>query len=69
MLARQTDHVFADLRGPEPGAPDGMKVDTAGNVYSGGTGGIWIMDPKGKKLGRIAHGEAATTNIGFGGND
>jgi hypothetical protein len=27
------------------------------------------MDPKGKKLGRIVHGEAATTNIGFGGND
>jgi gluconolactonase len=68
-LARQTDRVFADLRGPEPGAPDGMKVDTAGNVYSGGAGGIWIMDPKGKKLGRIVYGEAATTNIGFGGND
>jgi gluconolactonase len=68
-LARQSDRVFADLRGPEPGAPDGMKVDTAGNVYSGGAGGIWIMDPKGKKLGRIVHGEAATTNIGFGGND
>jgi gluconolactonase len=68
-LARQTDRVFADLRGPEPGAPYGMKVDTAGNVYSGGAGGIWIMDPKGKKLGRIVHGEAATTNIGFGGND
>jgi gluconolactonase len=66
-LAR-TDRVFADLRGPEPGAPDGMKVDSAGNVYSG-AGGIWIMDPKGRKLGRIVHGEAATTNIGFGGND
>jgi gluconolactonase len=46
-----------------------MKVDTAGNVYSGGAGGIWIVDPKGKKLGCIVHGEAATTNIGFGGND
>jgi gluconolactonase len=68
-LARQTDRVFADLRGPEPGVPDGMKVDTAGNVYCGGAGGIWIMDPKGKKLGRIVHGENATTNIGFGGND
>jgi gluconolactonase len=61
--------VFADLRGPDPGVPDGMKVDTAGNVYCGGSGGIYIMDPKGKKLGRIAHGEMATTNIGFGGDD
>jgi gluconolactonase len=68
-IARATDRVFADLRGPDPGAPDGIKVDTAGNVYSGGSGGIYIMDPKGKKLGRIAHGENATTNIGFGGDD
>jgi gluconolactonase len=42
-LAKQTDRIFADLRGPEPGAPDGMKVDTAGNVYSGGSGGIYIQ--------------------------
>ena len=26
-LAKQTDRVFADLRGSEPGVPDGMKVD------------------------------------------
>jgi gluconolactonase len=68
-IARATDRVFADLRGPDPGVPDGMKVDTAGNVYCGGSGGIYIMDPKGKKLGRIVHGENATTNIGFGGDD
>ena len=69
MLAKQTDRVFADLRGAEPGVPDGMKVDTAGNVYCGGAGGIWIMDPTGKKLGRIVHGAPATTNVGFGGDD
>jgi gluconolactonase len=61
--------VFADLRGTEPGVPDGMKVDTAGNVYCGGAGGIYILDPKGKKLGRIVHGYPATTNVGFGGDD
>ena len=55
-LAKQTDRVFADLRGSEPGVPDGMKVDVAGNVYCGGAGGIWILDPQGKKLGRIVHG-------------
>ena len=68
-LAKQTDRVFADLRGPEPGVPDGMKVDTEGNVYCGGAGGIWIMDPAGKRLGRIVHGAPATTNVGFGGDD
>jgi gluconolactonase len=69
MLAKQTDRVFADLRGADPGVPDGMKVDTAGNVYCGGSGGLYILDAKGKKLGRIVHGQPATTNLGFGGND
>src|SRR5207248_9182200 len=69
VLAKQSDRVFADLRGDAPGVPDGMKVDTAGNVYCGGAGGIWILDPQGKKLGRIVHGQPATTNIAFGGDD
>jgi gluconolactonase len=61
--------VFADLRGPESGVPDGMKVDSTGNVYCGGAGGIYILDPKGRKLGRIVHGYPATTNVAFGGGD
>jgi gluconolactonase len=69
MLAKQTDRVFADLRGDEPGVPDGMKVDVEGNVYCGGSGGLWIFDQNGKKLGRIAHGASATTNLAFGGDD
>jgi gluconolactonase len=69
MLAKQTDRVFADLRGDEPGVPDGMKLDVEGNVYCGGSGGLWIFDPNGKKLGRIAHGATATTNLAFGGGD
>ena len=69
MLAKQTDRVFVDLRGDEPGVPDGMKVDVEGNVYCGGAGGLWIIDPAGKKLGRIAHGAPATTNLAFGGDD
>jgi gluconolactonase len=65
-------------RGPEPGAPDGLKVDTAGNVYCaagcatgncGGSAGIYILDLRGKKLGRIVHGYPETTNIAFGGDD
>jgi sugar lactone lactonase YvrE len=68
-LAKQTDRVFADLRGDEPGVPDGMKVDVEGNVYCGGAGGLWVMDPQGKKLGRIVHGAPATTNLAFGGAD
>jgi gluconolactonase len=69
MLAKQTDAVFADLAGNEPGVPDGMKVDLAGNVYCGGSGGLYILNAQGKKLGRIVHGHPATTNIAFGGDD
>jgi gluconolactonase len=69
VVAKQTSRVFADLGGPEPGVADGIKVDTAGNVYSGGAGGLYILDARGKKLGRIVHGEAATTNMAFGGGD
>ncbi len=68
-LARQTDRVFVDLSGPEPGGPDGMKVDSAGNVFCGGAGGLYIIGPTGKKLGRIVHGFANTANVAFGGDD
>jgi gluconolactonase len=68
-LAKQSSRVFADLSGDDPGVPDGMKVDVDGNVYCGGSDGIWIMDPTGKKLGRIVHGQPATTNMAFGGDD
>ena len=64
-----TDRVFADLGGYREGNPDGMKVDVAGNVYCGGSGGIWVMDPDGKHLGIIDHGQASTTNLAFGGGD
>jgi len=35
------------------GAPDGMKVDTAGNLYATGPGGVWVISPQGKHLGTI----------------
>ena len=68
-LAKQSDKVLADLTGSEPGVPDGMKVDIEGNIYCGGSGGLYIMDPTGKKLGRVNHGATAATNLAFGGDD
>lgn len=64
-----TDRIFCDLNGERPGNPDGMKVDVEGNVYCGGSGGIWIMDPTGNHLGTIVHGAPATTNMAWGGPD
>ena len=68
-LARASDRVFCDLRGELPGVPDGMKVDLEGNVYCGGSGGLWILNPSGEHLGTVAHGASATTNLAFGGPD
>ena len=68
-LARASDRVFCDLRGDRPGVPDGMKVDGEGNVYCGGSGGLWILNPNGEHLGTIVHGAPATTNLAFGGVD
>jgi gluconolactonase len=68
-LALATDRVFATLTGDRPGVPDGMKLDVEGNVYCGGSGGVWVLDPSGKHLGTIVHGEEASTNLVFGGDD
>ena len=35
------------------GNPDGMKVDRNGNIFSTGPGGVWIVSPAGKLLGKI----------------
>ncbi|MCP1385610.1 SMP-30/gluconolactonase/LRE family protein [Runella salmonicolor] len=48
-----------------PGLPDGLKVDANGNVWSTGPGGVLILSPSGKLLGRIDTGEA-TANCGWG---
>jgi gluconolactonase len=36
-----------------PGVPDGMKVDTAGNVWATGPDGILVISAQGKLLGAI----------------
>jgi len=50
------------------GSPDGMKVDTAGNVWSSGPGGVWIFSPEGKHLGTIRVPEKVG-NLTFGDSD
>jgi len=60
--------IFVELKGTEPGAVDGMKIDSEGNAYVTGPGGISIFDPSGKKLGRIDVPEVAA-NIAWGDKD
>ncbi len=44
--------------------PDGLKVDSAGNIWATGPGGVRIISPKGKVLGQIVIPETVA-NIGF----
>jgi gluconolactonase len=52
--------MFCDLgSAKEQGIPDGMKVDSKGNVYATGPEGVWVFSPSGKHLGAIHPGETA----------
>jgi gluconolactonase len=42
------------------GGPDGMKVDSKGNLFASGPGGIWVFNPQGKLVGKISVPEAAS---------
>ena len=50
---------------PNASVPDGMKVDSAGNIWSSGPGGIRIIAPNGKVLGQIKLPETAA-NLAWG---
>jgi gluconolactonase len=61
--------VFYDMEdAPEPEALDGLKVDTAGNLFVSGPGGLWILSAEGKHLGTIKAPELPA-NFAFGGDD
>ncbi len=45
--------VFADLTSKTDGLADGLKVDSRGNVYTTGPGGVWVLSPAGTHLGTI----------------
>lgn len=61
--------IFADMSADGTnGVPDGMKVDAAGRVFCTGTGGVWIFEPDGTRIGIIETPEVCA-NIAFGGPD
>jgi gluconolactonase len=51
-----------------PGNADGMKVDTCGNVYLTGPGGIWVLDSSAVPIAILKVPEFAG-NLCFGGRD
>ena len=61
--------VFADasdlLKPDAPGLPDGLTVAADGTLFASAPGGLLIMTPEGKRLGRIRTG-TAVSNSDFG---
>ena len=61
--------LFFDLsKSPDAGVPDGIKIDQKGNVYACGPGGVWILSPAGKVLGRLTPPEEPA-NLTWGDDD
>ena len=65
LSGRRTFADFSKDKGD--GNPDGMRVDTAGNLYTTGPGGIWVYTPDGKAMAFL--GVPGVTNMAFGGAD
>ncbi len=60
--------VWAEVSGDAPGAPDGMKLDSAGNLFCTGPGGLHVFDGDGGLLGVIGVPESPA-NFNWGGAD
>lgn len=61
--------VFFDyLSADGMGVPDGMKVDSLGNIWSTGPGSVWVVGPDGSAIGRIYVPENPA-NLAFGDTD
>ena len=61
------DATPAVKEGKLKGLPDGMKIDKKGNLFATGPGGVLIISPEGKLLGRIDTNEP-TANCAWGDN-
>jgi gluconolactonase len=61
--------LFAEVKltGSRDG-PDGIKIDSRGNVFSAGPDGVWVLAPDGRLLGKILTPEVPA-NLAFGGID
>ena len=57
--------LFANV---SPGFPDGMRLDSRGNVYVGALDGIHVINPKGKLIGKFLMAKQ-TANLTFGGSE
>ncbi|KAF9002430.1 hypothetical protein BDQ17DRAFT_1482784 [Cyathus striatus] len=53
---------------PDAGIPDGIQVDSQGNVYAGCNDGVHVWNSKGKLLGKFFVGAGNVANMAFAGD-
>ena len=61
--------VFAESRGDGPGAPDGLKTDSVGNVFCAGPGGVHVYHPADGTCLGVIQTPAFCANFAWGGDD
>lgn len=59
--------VLATLCADGKGAPHGLALDDEGRIYTGGPGGLWVLDPDGKTLGIVHLTTSRITALAIGG--
>lgn len=60
--------IIADMDHPQPGSPDGMKIDAEGHLYVTGATGVWVFEPDGELLGVVVTPERPA-NCAWGDDD
>lgn len=66
--AISNQRLFAETTGDGPGVPDGMKIDSEGNIYCCAQGGLHIFRADGSCLGRLRT-PMQITNFTWGDDD
>ena len=61
--------VFAESSGDGPGAPDGLKTDSAGNVFCAGPGGVHVYHPADGTCLGVIQTPAFCANFAWGEDD
>ena len=61
--------VFAESTGEGAGAPDGLKIDSAGNVFCAGPGGVHVYHPDDGACLGVIRTPAFCANFAWGGDD
>ncbi len=64
----ENSRLFADMDHPQPGSPDGMKVNEEGHLFVAGATGVWVFEPDGECLGVICFPERPS-NCAWGDED